>query len=53
MIEITYDNDWDRTLYDNNPKWPDAVLRPLKDAMIYFTGKINYVVPVDEYLVGY
>ncbi len=53
MIEATYEDEWDRTLFSSNPVWLDVILDPLHDAHIYYTGEILQVVPEDEYQVGY
>ena len=39
--------------YLETGKMPNSVLTPLRNAKIYFAGKIDGYVPEDEYRVGY
>lgn len=53
FAEIVSDSELDRDLLDGTAVWPESVLSPLRDAMIYYTGEIFQIVPEDEYQVGY
>ena len=53
IIEATYDSDWDRTLFQGIANWPSVILQSLADAGIYYRGDTKFVVPEDEYEVGY
>mgnify|MGYP000912347387 CR=1 FL=1 len=55
LVEATYDTDWDRIMYeeDGSYRMPPSVISIGRNSGLLFKGEVHYVVPEDEYRVGY
>jgi hypothetical protein len=53
IVYATEDMDWDVKVRIGQAEWLPMILQPISDAGVYFQGQINYIVPEDEYGVGY
>ena len=53
MVYASEDDDWDKKIRLGQTEWLPMILNPVSNVGVYFTGKIPFVVPEDEYEVGY